>query len=292
VGWLCVRALVRLRRGDGAGLRRGVPRLAALAGALWLAFLTCWGLNYQREPFATSAGLDVRPATLAELSAVCEELVDAANQLREGLPEDRRGAMKLRDGRPAALARVAKGYAGVASRYPFLGSSPGRPKMLFSSSLFSHLGVTGIYFPFSGEPGVNVTLPDVELPFSAAHEMAHRLGFAREDEANFLGYLACRLHPERDVQYAGILAASRHALAALAPADRAAHDRLAARRTASVQHDLEALAEWSRRYQGRAALVSRAVNDAYLRSQGESRGVASYGRMVDLLVYSSRTGGS
>jgi hypothetical protein len=286
--WLALRGLRRLLAGEA---RAGaVLDLAGVAGAAWLVFLACWGLNYQRAPLAASAGLDVRPASALELAAVCAELVEESNRLRDGLPEDESGAMRLRDGRSSALARVALGYRGVAARYPFLATPPMRPKPLLSSTLFSYLGITGIYLPFSAEANVNMTLPGAELPVSAAHELAHRLGFAREDEASFLGYLACRLHPDRDLRYAGVLAGSRHAAAALAGVDREAYDAIVARRTPAVRRDLEASAAWSRRYRSRAAAVSSAVNDAYLRSQGERRGVASYGRMVDLLIAESRSG--
>lgn len=286
--WLCFRRLRWLGREDGA-LARLLFDLAGVIGLLWLGFLICWGFNYQRAPLAVSAGLDARPASAFELGAVCTELVGSSNELREGLPEDAQGSMILHDGRSNALVRVALGYREVSARFGFLPNARMRPKPLLSSPLFSYLGITGLYFPFSAEANVNMTLPDVELPFSAAHELAHRLGFAREDEASFLGYLACRLHPDGDLRYVGALAASRHALAALASVDRGAYDSIAAHRTPAVRRDLEAITQWSRLYRSRAAAVSTLVNDAYLRAQGERRGVASYGRMVDLLIAERRS---
>lgn len=286
-GWLCIRRFRRLGL-EGRLLARGLVDLAGAAGALWLVFLACWGLNYQRAPFAVSSGLDTRAASPDELAKVCADLVDAANRLRDGLPEDARGVLLLSDGPSRALARVVRGYDEVGRRHPFLGVSESTPKPLRSSTLFSYLGITGIYSPFSAEANVNMTLPDVELPFSAAHELAHRFGFAREDEANYIGYLACRLHPDQDMRYAGALAASRYAMAALDGVDRQVLRTIAGRRVPAVRRDLEAIAEWSRHYRSRAADVSSAVNDAYLRAQGERRGVASYGRMVDLLMAERR----
>jgi hypothetical protein len=292
--WLAAAALVwlavRLRRAARGRATRGalVARLLALAGWVWFAFLLAWGLNYQRLPLAASAGLDTRAPSVGELAALCESLVGEANQLRIGLPEDAQGVMRLRDGRAGALKRAARGSAALRRAYPWLGAEGAGPKAFAASPLFAYLGITGMFVPFSGEAHVNATLPDPELPFVAAHELAHRQGYAREDEANFLGYAACRLHPDQDVRYSGTLAASVYALGALAAADRTAYARIAAERSAAVGRDLAALDAWSRRYRSVVSEMARAVNHTYLRAQGQPEGVASYGRMVDLLIAERR----
>lgn len=290
VSWLGVWAWRSARRTGASVLAGALGALSVAVGSLWLAFLACWGLNYQRLPFATIARLDAGSASLPELRSACEALVDEADRLRDGLPEDAHGVLRLRDGPSGALRRVAAGYAEASKLYSFLSAAPKAPKPLLSSALFSYLGITGIYIPFTAEASVNVTVPEVELPFSGSHETAHRLGFSREDEANYLGYLACRLHPDRDFRYAGTLAAGTYALAALAQADRGAALGIAQGRTAAVRRDLQALVAWSERYRSRAANVSNVVNDAFLRSQGQREGVRSYGRMVDLLIAERRAG--
>lgn len=284
--------VVRWRPPRGRRLFERSADLPLLAGGLYLSFLLLWGLNYQRLPFARSASLDVRPASRAELSALGAALVERANRAREGLLEDAAGVMRLPDGRRAALLRTETGFAAAASRYPLLGGACARPKPLLSSTAFSWLGITGIYFPFTGEANVNLTVPDPELPFAAAHEVAHLRGFAREDEASFVGYLACRLHPDLDYRYAGQLVASVHAMNALAPLDREAWRRLDALRSDGVRRDLGALVAWAERYRGPAERVSERVNDAYLRSQGQDLGVRSYGRVVDLLIAERRAEGA
>ncbi len=290
-GWWAARVAGRLGRGRG---RRRALLLSALvqgwvaAGALYLVFVVLWGLNYRRPPYSVLAGLDAGPATVAELSGVCAKLVDAANRAREGLPEDAAGVTRLPDGRSAALRRAPAGYdegAGIAS----VSSRPGAPaKPVMVSIALSYLGITGIFSPFTGEANVNMTLPEPDLPFAACHELAHAHGFAREDEANYVGYLACTRHPDGDFRYSGLLAASIYAMNALARVDRDGHARLEAGRSPGVRRDLAALVAWAERYRGPAERVSQAVNNAYLKSQGQKEGVRSYGRMVDLLIAEQR----
>jgi len=285
------RVLRRIARGRG---RRRVVLVSALAdawtalGALYLAFVLLWGLNYRRPPYSVLAGLDARPAAVAELAALCETLVAAANRARDGLPEDEAGVLRLGDGRSGALRRAAAGYEAAARVEPVLEGPSARVKPVLASTGLSYLGITGIFSPFTGEANVNMTLPEPDVPFAACHELAHAHGFAREDEANYLGYLACTRHPDADFRYSGLLAASVYAMNALARVDRDAHARLDAGRAAGVRRDLAALRAWAARYRGPAERVSRVVNNAYLKSQGEKEGVRSYGRMVDLLIAEQR----
>jgi hypothetical protein len=215
--------------------------------------------------------------------------VEEANAARGGLAEDAAGVMRLADGPRHALLRTEAGFGAAAKRHAFLAIGCTRPKPLLTSAALSWLGITGIYSPFTGEPNVNMTLPDSELPFAASHEVAHQRGFAREDEANYLGYVACRLHPDADFRYSGRLAASVYAMNALALRDRAAWKRLEAGRSAGVGRDLAALVAWAERYRGPVERLSARLNDAYLRSQGQPEGVESYGRVVDLLLAERRT---
>jgi Protein of unknown function (DUF3810) len=261
-------------------------RVAATAGLLYAAFLLLWGFCYDREPLAALLGLDVRPSPASELQSLCSSLVSQANELRAGLPEDSAGV--LRSDVADVLARAPLGLEGAGREMPLLAASPVTPKPILASRVFSHLGISGIYSPFTGEANVNTEVPAPDLPFAASHEMAHQRGIAREDEANFVAWLACRRHPDRDYRYSGTLSASLYGLSELARTDAHSAHAIAAGRSPAVARDIAALVAWAERYRGTARTVSRAVNDAYLRAHGQEEGVRSYGRMVDLLLAEER----
>ncbi len=275
----------RLRR---LALASGLGNALLAVAVTYVAFLLLWGLNYQRQPFAVSAGLDTRGAGVSELEALCVALVERANDLRGAVAEDEHGVMRAPDGVSSLLARAGAGFSEAARLHPTLAGRCTRPKPVLLSPLLSRLGITGIYSPFTAEANVNTDAPGPELPFATSHEIAHAYGFAREDEANYLGYLACRLHPDPDFRYSGVLAASLYAQAALARRERAAYERLETRRSPAVRRDIDALSAWIARYRGPATEASQRMNNAYLRSQGQTEGVRSYGRMVDLLLAERR----
>ena len=51
-----------------------------------------------------------------------------------------------------------------------------------------------------------------------------------------------------------------------------------------VEIDLDANREYWAKYDGTIAEVSNKVNDTYLKANGQTEGVKSYNRMVDLIV--------
>ena len=219
-------------------------------------FVFGWGLNYQRQPWAASNGLEVRGGTMAELTVLAEALVARANLTRPEAPASWK-----------ALVPPAKGA--------------------LSSPLLSWLGIAGIYLPWFSEPLVNTGPPAWQLPFTAAHEAAHQQGWAREDEANFLAWKTLQDHPESAAQYAAALGALPYvagALVSVGPEGVLAWQKVSASLEPAVKADWQANQQWWQAYQGPVQRVAQAVNDTYLKSQGQSDGVRSYGRMVDLLL--------
>jgi uncharacterized protein DUF3810 len=275
-------------RWPGGALALGFARLAAVAAWTVLAFDLSWGFNYDREPVAALLSYDVSPGPPAELAALAAALVKESAALRVGLPEDTSGALRLADGPRGGVRRAPRGYESPALRLP-MPAVGGRPKLVAASPLMSYLGIGGIFIPFTAEANVNSTLPDWEIPFTSCHELAHQRGFAREDEANYVGYLACRAHPDRDFQYSGTFRAALYALEALAHQDHDAYGRLRTSLPPALSRDLSALAAWHVRYASRLSDVQERVNDAYLKTQGQPEGVQSYGKMVDLLLAERRT---
>lgn len=264
---------------------------AAIAGLIYFTFVILWGLNYYRHPLAVSAGLPVRPATTEELAALVSKLTARANELRPGLPENEAGVMRLPAGPGETLRRALPGFTAAARDYPFLAGRYGTPKGIFLSRLMSYTGIAGFFFPFTGEANINLNLPAAQLPATVCHEMAHQRGFAREDEANYIAYLACTRHPDRDFQYSGVLLALQNAAAVLSRHDPERYALLRAAYGPGLVRDLAAIRAYRDRYAGPIEEISRQVNDVYLRSNRQADGVASYGRMVDLLLAERRDDG-
>lgn len=283
----------KLRKAPKKTIKK-IPRaLGTLVVALvlvYVAFYMLWGLNYSRLPFAQIADLPVQPGTVAELKELALILTEEANALRQQLAEDARGVMVLPHGVWEALARAEKGYEKAARIYPELGGKFGRPKGVFLSRYWSYTGTTGIYSVFTGEANVNIHIPHFMIPSTTTHEMAHQRGFAREDEANFIAYLTCIMHPDADYQYSGTVLALLNTMSALYRADPDAYKEVRALYGPGLNRDFQAWSEYWRRYDGPVERASSKLNDSYLKANRQQDGVQSYGRMVDLLLAMYRQG--
>lgn len=279
--------ITEILKNPGQRLRLLTRRLTAAAAAvsiLYFGFTVVWGLNYHRVSIASIANLEVREASAEELEALCRHLIENANALRGFMEEDSYGVTVSPQGVQNILSRAYKGYLAASEVYPELGGRYGRPKAVMLSVVLSYQGIGGVYFPFTGEANVNVSEPHFMIPFTASHEMAHQRGFAREDEANYIGYLACIMHPDKDFRYSGTMAALQYSMNALRRHDMERYQRLRAEYSEGVARDFKAWSEHCRKYDGFIRETTDRINDTYLQANAQSDGVQSYGRMVDLLL--------
>ncbi len=283
------RAFVKEKGARRFVLWRAVVTALAVVSIGFTIFALMCGLNYYRLTFAEDAGFELRESTTEELTALCETLAANTNEARaeiDGSPDDYAASQ---GGFEAYAQAAAANMEALAQTYPALERplySPPKP-VLFSEAL-SYLDIAGMYFPFTVESNINVDGPFFTIPAILGHELAHQCGFMREDEANFIGYLACKNAADPLTRYSGYSLAYDYAISALVRADRdqavAVNDTL----SEAVKEDRLARSEFLRKYEGPVAQASNAANNAYLKANQQQDGTRSYGRMVDLLLAEAR----
>lgn len=268
---------------------RWIARGVSLTVAVFMVFC---GYNYYRLPFADTCGLTVRRSAVEELYDLCGELTEEANRLRAALPEDELGVMRLSESFYGLARQARQVYGGMAGRYDTLPAYPITPKPVLCSWAMSLMQITGVFCPVTFESNVNIDAPDYTIPATMCHELSHTRGYMREDEANFIAYLACRDSESVEFRYSGVMLALIHAQNRMASADRELYWEIAGMQSEGVRRDFDYNDAYWARLEGPVAQVSTVVNDTYLRLNDQEDGVQSYGRMVDLLLadYRARHG--
>jgi hypothetical protein len=263
---------------------RTLVNLALVGCAGYFLFIAVWGLNYYRQPLATMLGYKVAPRSVTDLIALCKSLAGSANELRPGLHENAAGVMTLPSGKLAKMRQTTEAYKALGRDFTLFHASYGPPKPVLLSRSLSYTNIEGIYIPLTVESNVNVDMPDSAIASASCHEMAHKYGFAREDEANFIAYLACMASGDQEMMYSGTLLALTTSMNALSSYDGDAYWAIYDTYCDGIKRDLGAEWEYWKQFEGPVAETSGEWNNAYLMSNKQADGVQSYGRMVDLLL--------
>ena len=282
--------------------------LFCFVGVLVCMFTVNCGVNYYRVPFSGYLELEVRESSKAELAALCQELVEKVNTAAELAESEREPADPVKNGSASAeLTETGSdlGYFGqfavaktgqkammqLGEIYEQLGGYYPRPKPVLWSWILAVQQLCGIYSPFTVEANYNWQMTGYNIPHTICHELSHLKGFMREDEANFIGYLACIGSEDAFFRYSGYLTGWVYAGNALAGQDWEMFVELRSQLCPQAVLDLQANNDYWDRYEGKVAEVSNQVNDSYLKFHDQEDGVKSYGRMVDLMLAYRRENG-
>jgi len=282
---LALAFVVRGARAARAGVLALASHVIRWGGASVLLFVALWGANHARRPLLESLAWPAPASTAATLEDTANALVTLAVRARASLSERPDGVVIA----PADwAARAASAWQRAGERRALLAGPAGPVVTPLASPLLVAGRISGVFSPFTGEAHVVGDLPAVSLGFTACHELAHRRGFAREDEANALAFLVGVESEDDYLVHSAATLALAHVLGALRFSDPERWRAVAEALPAPLARDLEDHRRyWARersdlvRTFGRLATVT---NDAYLRGMGAHDGVRSYGRMVDLVL--------
>ncbi len=259
-----------------------LQRLFLFACILAFSYTANCGINYYRKPFSYYLDLDVRESSAEELRALCAFLTRQVNEAHEALAQEAEPLPATRfqesanDGR-LAMYRLSETYPQLAGYYP-------QAKGLLVSRILSVQQLSGIYSPFTIEANYNREMTGYNIPHTVCHELSHLRGFMREDEANFIGYLACIGWDSPEFRYSGYLTGWIYAGNALAKQDFDTYHQLYGQLHPEVLADLRENSMFWDRFEGKVAEAANQMNDVYLKINSQEDGVKSYGRMVDLLL--------
>ena len=273
-----------LRKRRFAALVRSVLSLALTAAVVLNLFYLTWGFNYFRVPLSERMELNVGQKSADELEAYVRATAEEAGALRETLPEDENGVFAPKETTRELFDALPKAYRTLSGRFSVFHGDMTRAKFVLYSNGLSEQGISGVYIGLTAEPNVNVNQPPLLLYQAAAHEMAHQMGIASENEAEFTAYLACISSADPNVRYSGLIYALIVSGNALYRVDSSRYIDCANAYGDAIWRDLEDYDAYWSVFEGKAQQSADKRNDAYLKHNSQSSGIQSYGESVDLLL--------
>ncbi len=241
--------------------------------SVFLLYIIFCGINYQKTSFAEAEGFSEDKYGVEELKDVCEDLTDRINTL---------GEMEftytdIRESAREAVRKLSKSYPTLSGYYP-------KPKWLLIPEILSYQQVSGVYAFYTVEANYNSDMPIYQQPYTMCHELAHLKGIMREEEANFVAYLACENSDQLAMQYSSAMFGYTYCMNELYKYDVEAFYTIRAKLCEKANKDIEEKHAFWDQYKGAISDLQTKVNDAYLKANSQSSGVFSYNEVVALIV--------
>jgi len=261
-----------------------VLKITSLISVLYFCFYLFWGFNYNRTPLYKTLNLNFNNTETLTLNQLCKQLVEKTNALQLQLAKSDTIKVKAPYDKKNILVKSAASYINLAKDFPFLKYKNPNIKFSLYSKPLSYMGYSGYYNPFSAEAQVNYEIPLTQMPFTSCHEIAHQIGFAPEQEANFIGYLASIYSDDAFVQYSGYLVALSYALNNLRSIDNKAYDKILLSINKGIFKNYQENNAFWKRHKNPTTPLFESVYDKFLKVNKQASGIKSYSGIVKLLL--------
>ena len=249
--------------------------------SFYTLFLCLWGLNYYRTPLHEKLELDAQYTT-QELIHITQALANKANTLQLKLVEHDTLEVLSPYNNQEIFALTANRFPENNFKIHNLNTPSLKPSMW--NIALSYMGYGGYYNPFTGEAQVNNLITTYNFPVIALHEQAHQLGYAAENEANFLATWAALAHPNTYIQYSGALFALRYCLYELSIRDTQEAQCIKDSINTGILKNYASSSAFWMQFETPLEDLTHGFWNLFLKANNQPQGISSYNYMVGLVV--------
>jgi len=264
--------------------KNAVLNIMAWASVLVFFFYINWGFNYFRIPLSENLHFTTTDYSTNELELLTSKLIKKTNSLQLELTGQDTLKVVVPYNYKELYQMAPKGYEKAQSAYPFLAYKIPSIKSSLMSTFQSYIAVGGYLNPLTGEAHVNINGIKTSAPNTISHEMAHQIGYAAENEAEFIGFLASTHHPDAFFNYSGYKNAMLHSIFEMRRRDTVAFKKLFKQLNKGIKKDLLDHYALREKYKNPFEPYIKKGYNLFLKSNKQKHGIKSYNRMVLLLI--------
>ena len=257
--------------------------ITAALSIIYFLFNIMWGLNYYRVPLNTTLGLE-KDYTTEELLVTTQRLIAKSNELHRQLGYEDSTKIDIPYTHQEIFTKSINGYQNLEKEYPHLYYSPKSIKNSTWSLGLTYMGYSGYFNPLTGEAQVNRLIKTHKFPVVSCHEQAHQIGYAAENEANFIATLAALHNDDPYIQYTGYIFALRYCVNEIARRDIKVYEEIIPTINFGILESYREMREFWDSYKNPFENISKAIWDQFLKANNQSKGIMSYSYMVALVV--------
>ena len=250
---------------------------------IYFAFHVFWGLNYYRIPLHQSIELDHKYST-EELVSVTKKLIEKSNTIHSNISETDSNKVIMPYSKKELIAMSPNGYVNLEKQYPQLEHHPKSTKRSIYSLPLTYMGFSGYLNPFTNEAQIDGLIPLFKYPTTICHEQAHQLGYAAENETNFIGCLAAIHNDDIYYKFSGYIFALRHCLNELYRRDEVVYEELLTNINKGILANYQEAYDFWMSYQNPLEPIFKDTFDTFLKANNQEKGIESYSYAVALMV--------
>ncbi len=251
-----------------------------LLAVIYIFFNLFWGINYNRQGIAKQLNLAVDAYSIKELKDMNALLVIKINEAKQQLTASKKPYPDTK----SLFVMTENAYKNLSVKYDFLNYRPSSLKASLWGWLGNYMGFLGYYNPATGEAQVNTTVPKFTQPFTACHEVAHQLGYAKEMEANFVGYLAAAASEDTVFRYSVYTDLFTYANRTLYYADSTAALEYRKLLLPAVMADFKERRKFNLAHTSFLEPIFRSIYSIFLRSNQQPMGILSYDEVTGFII--------
>lgn len=258
-----------------------VVKFFIVLNVFYFFYQILWGMLYFQTPLIEK--LPKEKITETEINSLTKKYITLCNETRVTLKENKEGIFKIEN-----LSKTKMNILHSQAKIPkaFLNknlTNINNIKPTLFGNLMNYTGILGYYNPFSGEAQYNNLLPSTYIPFTLAHESAHQIGFAREQEANFVAYLISKNSQNKELEYSCNLYVLKSLFNSLDEKNPELVEKYKTILTDKVKRDLKNEKAFNEKYSGILSKIFYYTNDLFLKSNQQD-GSITYSYFLDLLA--------
>lgn len=250
---------------------------------VYFLFHLFWGFNYYRLPLHKNLNIK-NDYTTEQLIFVTKKLIEKSNKIHSKITKNDTIKVEIPFSKSDILKMAPKGYNKLKKVFPKLEYHPKSIKKSLFSYPLTYMGFSGYLNPLTNEAQCSSLIPAFKVPTTSSHEIAHQLGYAAENEANFIGCLAAINHDNIYFNYAGYTFGLRYCLNEIYNRDECMYEQLESKLNKGILKNYKEVREFWESHQNQFEPVFKLLYGSFLKANKQHKGMESYSYVVALLT--------
>lgn len=260
---------------------KALKNIIVAVNVFYFLYQIFWGMLYFQKPLLFK--LPKEEPTIEEAKASAIKYLEICKTDRKKVNENKKGIFLLKDQqniKDEILNQQNKLSKFINEKSE---TSVNSIKPSLFNGVMSFSGILGYYNPFTAEAQYNKELPSSYIPFTLAHESSHQLGYAREQEANFIGYLIGINSDNIDLKYSTEYFVLKSLLNSLVESNPEFVKQILNNYSVEMKRDRQFEHEFIAKHSGFLDAFFGITNNLFLKSNQQD-GSITYSYFVDLLI--------